>query len=302
MGTAALVSWQAPDARSWLRPPGPKDYKLTRGVLAARIGSARYPGAAVLGVSAAWRTGVGMLRYISPIEPLGGVAQGLPSAAAAVLAARPETLFGAGPCDAWLLGSGTDPADRVDAETTELNALHQGHAPLVVDAGALTTTLTRDITSAPAVLTPHIGEFRRLWAATGLPELAADADQAAAAARLAAHLSATVLLKSSTSIVATPSGRLLSVGPATPWLATAGTGDVLAGILGALVARHAPQVVTDPEVLGPLAATAALVHDAAARIASGDHTVDPALCTGSPITALDVANSVPAAIASLTAI
>lgn len=311
MSETTPVSWSTVDARRWLAAPGPDDYKLTRGVLAARIGAARYPGAALLGVSAAWRTGLGMLRYVAPLEAPGSDLHGLPSAAAAVLAIRPETLFGSGECDAWLLGSGTDPATRPSAETAALTALHEARTPLVVDAGALDTVLTReamlardaagarDTPLAPAVLTPHIGEFRRLWDAAGFSEPAPDDDRGGAAARLAARLSATILLKGSTSVVATPSGRLIKVGPATPWLATAGTGDVLAGILGALVARHASRVSADPEALGALAATAALVHDTAARIASGDDATDPARCTGSPITALDVVNSVPAAVASL---
>lgn len=305
MSDTTPVSWREVDARPWLAAPGPDDYKLTRGVLAARIGAARYPGAAVLGVCAAWRTGVGMLRYVAPLEVPGSDLHGLPSATAAVLAIRPETLFGSGDCDAWLLGSGTDPDSRPSAETAALTTLHEGGAPLVVDAGALDTVLerkamsARDAPLAPAVLTPHIGEFRRLWDAAGFSEPAPDDDRSRAASRLAARLSATILLKGSTSIVATPSGRLIKVGPATPWLATAGTGDVLAGILGALVARHASRASADPEALGALGATAALVHDTAARIASGDDAADPARCTGSPITALDVVNSVPAAVEAL---
>lgn len=295
--------WSARDAAEWLRPPDPSEHKVSRGVLAARIGSARYPGAAVLGVSAAWRTGIGMVRYVAPLAD----AQpefGLPTPAAAVLAARPETLFGEGTCDAWLVGSGTDAGVRSAEDTAVIERLHSGDAPIVLDAGALGSALTRTSTSAAVVLTPHLGEFRRLWAAADLGPLACKDDASTGSgtvsqttiARLAIHLSATILLKGSTSIVVSPGGRLLYAGPATPWLATAGTGDVLAGILGALVARHAGEVRADPETLAPLAATAALVHDTAARIASHDESSDPGLCTGAPITALDVAHAVPLAI------
>lgn len=291
---AGPVRWSPTDAREWLSPPDAKDHKVSRGVLGARIGSARYPGAAVLGVSAAWRTGAGMVRYAPPLADL-SPAFGLPSPAFAVLAARPETLFGEGPCTAWLIGSGTDPSDRSSAEQAALNLLQDAAAPLIVDAGALDTALERVgvPTLPPAVLTPHGGEFRRLWDAAHLGEFP---DHSTAACRLAAHLSATILLKGSTSLIASPRGRLIAVGPATPWLATAGTGDVLAGILGSLVAGHAAEVGADRELLAPLAATAALVHDVAARIASGDDSTQPDACTGAPITALEVVNAIPAAI------
>ncbi|BDZ65847.1 NAD(P)H-hydrate dehydratase [Agromyces mangrovi Wang et al. 2018] len=100
-----------------------------------------------------------------------------------------------------------------------------------------------------------------------------------------------VLLKGAVTHVAAPGGACLRVELATPWLATAGAGDVLGGILGALLATHHREVATDASVLAPLAATAAAVHGLAARRASG----------GGPIAALDVAEAVPAVIAELVA-
>lgn len=295
--------WTAAESRAWLRTPSANDHKVNRGVLGTRIGSSRYPGAAVLGVSAAWRTGVGMVRYVPPLGDSPSEF-GLPHPAAAILAARPETLFGDGACSAWVVGSGTDAEARSFAERETLERLQLGAAPLVIDAGALDTALARTAASGPAVLTPHLGEFRRLWDGAGFAPLPDDAAsdpavRAAAVSRIATKLSATVLLKGSITLIASPGGQLFSAGPATPWLATAGTGDVLAGILGALVASHATQVCTDPELLAPIAATAALVHDVAARLASGDGGQDPEFCTGAPVTALDVANAVPEAIRHL---
>lgn len=303
----ATERWDPARTARWLRVPGPADDKYRRGVLGVRTGSAAYPGAAVLGVSAAWRTGTGMLRYVPPADE-GPSELGLVPPAAAVLAARPETVFGepgGRPCDAWLIGSGTDPDARSDAETAALARILREDAPVVVDAGAL--ALAAEVAqegggsgvgnrrSAPLILTPHRGEFERLWRTSGLGELPEDwpgrdgtslAPLAAAAARLAARLGATVLLKGSTTLSATPVGRVFAIGPATPWLAAAGTGDVLAGILGALVACHAEEARRDPEVLGELGAAAAHLHDAAARQATGD---------GRPITALDVAEAIPGA-------
>lgn len=310
--------WNPDRAAAQLRRPCAADDKYRRGVLGVRTGSARYPGAAVLGVCAAWRTGVGLLRYAPPIEERASE-PGLPPPAAAVLAARPETVFGepgGRPCDAWLIGSGTDPAERPFAEREALLRLLRGPSPAVIDAGAL--DLVREARSgggptAPAILTPHAGEFERLWRDADLdalpggwaprppragsepPPTEAGARRDAAL-RLAERLAATVLLKGSVTVVATPRGRDFAWGPATPWLASAGTGDVLGGILGALVAARAEEVRADPELLGPLGITAALLHDLAARIASGDEEANGA---GRPITALDVAEAIPAAISRL---
>ena len=333
-----LSTWRPRNAAALLRTPGPHDDKYRMGVLGVRTGSNAYPGAAVLGVEAAWRTGAGMVRYEPPLDD-GSPAFGLPGPAAAVLAARPETVFGAARdshTDAWLIGSGSDPAARSAEETALLRELLAGAAPVVVDAGALGlgagvragesvgvlagsdaaaragadavsgAAMGAGMVRAPRILTPHAGEFAALWTAAGLGPLPTDAGQrrsprltededarADAAARLAAATGATVLLKGSVTVSATPGGFVARVGPATPRLATAGTGDVLAGILGALVAAHAAQVRADPELLGPLGATASLVHDAAARRAAGPES--------RPVTALDVARAVPAAAASLLA-
>lgn len=269
------------DIARWVREPGIDDDKYTRGVLGVRTGSAAYPGAAVLGVTAAWRTGIGMVRYASEAE----------EPVAAVLAARPETVFGEGRSDAWLIGSGTDPAARSFAEREALARLLRGDVPVVVDAGALKLALeiAEEGTLAPAILTPHLGEFERLWEAVHPGEPVAD--RGAAASRIAQKIGAAILLKGSTTIAASPDGSTIEVGPATPWLATAGTGDVLAGMLGALVASNAAAVREEPARLHEIGAAAAALHDAAARIASGT--------PGRPVTALDVANAVPDAIASL---
>lgn len=289
-----------------LRPPGPHDDKYRRGVLGVRTGAAHYPGAAVLGVTAAWRAGVGMLRYVPPVDDA-APPFGLPTPAAAVLAARPETVLGpptGRPCDAWVMGSGTDAATRSAAELGELRALLAGDAPLVIDAGALELVTAGADRSAPVILTPHGGEFERLWRSAQLGDLPDDWDsrgidpapRGAAAARLAAALDATVLLKGSVTVCASPRSRVLSAGPATPWLASAGTGDVLAGILGALVAGRSAEVHDDPDLLARLGATAALLHDHAARHAADDPRADG---SGHPITAADVAAAIPQAFAEL---
>ncbi|GAA1594127.1 ADP-dependent NAD(P)H-hydrate dehydratase [Leucobacter chromiireducens] len=298
------------DVAHWLRRPGARDDKYRRGVLGVRTGSALYPGAAVLGVGAAWRTGLGLLRYVPPVDDAASP-WGLPSPAAAVLAAHPETVFGpapegARPCDAWLIGSGTDPAARAAAETAALAALLAGSAPVVVDAGALglaaALSAAERTVAAPLILTPHAGEFTRLWQAADLGAVPAAlrspedvAGRGVAAAELAAVLGVTVLLKGSRTIAATPHGHQF-VGPeATPWLATAGTGDVLAGVLGALVAAQTEAVRQDPDLLAELGIAAAQLHDRAARIAAGGTGVQR------PITAGDVVSALPAAYAELAA-
>lgn len=294
------------DVRPWLTEPGAASNKVSRGIAGFRTGCPKYPGAAVLGVTAAWRTGVGMVRFVPPADDASAHLR-LPAPEAAVLAARPETVFGDGDASAWVVGSGTDPVTRSFSETAAIEQLLQATAPVVLDAGALGCAVHAP-SSAPRVLTPHWGEFTRLWKAVRLPEselLSAEdpaqvTARAAVCGQLAEKLGATILLKGSTSVVATPGGEALAAGPATPLLATAGTGDVLAGILGALVAGFSAghTEVQDRDLLH-LAASAAVLHDRAARIAT---RIDKVAHTGGhtpaakPITAMDVAEVLPQAV------
>ena len=284
------LEWTAEQAAGVLRMPTASDDKYSRGVLGVRTGSDRYPGAAVLGVEAAHRTGLGMVRYLGDERPT-----------ALVLARRPETVTADGRVQAWLIGSGTDDSERSAADTAALRELLAGSMPVVVDAGAL------DLVPgavAPVVVTPHDRELARLREAAGLPEISLTgprADREGAAVDTAAALGVTVLLKGSRTVVATPAGRVRTVVSPTAWLAAAGTGDVLGGILGALVAGAAEadagadgSAVLDADTLGALAATAAYVHGHAAAAAS-------AARSGGPITALDVAESVASVIGTLLA-
>ncbi|GAA1467429.1 ADP-dependent NAD(P)H-hydrate dehydratase [Microbacterium thalassium] len=263
--------------------PTATDDKYSRGVLGVRTGSERYPGAAVLGVEAAHRAGIGMVRYVGPPTPAG-----------LVLAARPETVTSAGRVQAWLIGSGTDPADRTDAETAALRGILAEGVPVIVDAGALDLAAHAEV---PLIVTPHAREhatLRRMLGlgATGDPALVGGVDdpddhaRRHAAAETARALDGVVVLKGSRTVVATPDGWTAVVDAGTPWLATAGTGDVLAGAIGAVVASTAEHGVAPA-----LAAAAGVwLHGRAAALAAAEHGE-----RGGPITALDVAANLPRA-------
>ena len=257
--------WNELAASECIRVPGPDDDKYSRGVLGVVTGSVEYPGAAVLGVEAASRTGLGMVRY------LGG-----PRATDLVLARRPEAVAGPGRVQAWLIGSGMS-APSADAYTAASAGL-----PTILDAGALQL---HEIVTGPTVLTPHYRELARVISVDPA-DIAADPAHWAAVA--SSQLGSTVLLKGHTTWVA-GGGLLLRVQAAPTWLATAGAGDALAGILGALIATHASALASDPALLARLAATASLVHGLAAERASG----------GGPLTILGLCAALPSTIASL---
>jgi hydroxyethylthiazole kinase-like uncharacterized protein yjeF len=257
-------------ARLWA-VPGAHDHKYTRGVVGMITGSARYPGAAVLGASAAVRSGAGMVRYLGDRDALG-----------AVLAVRPEVVGAEGRVQSWVLGSGlVDRDDRVQA------AIGSG-LPCVVDAGALASLPER--MSPQVLLTPHAGELSALLGERGE---AVDREQVEAEpvrwARRAHELTgATVLLKGAATIVANDAG--IWVAAAAPaWLGTAGAGDVLAGLLGTVLAGHAAEIAADPSRTAAYAAMGAHVHGRAAQLAN----------PGGPIAALDVADALGRAIAEL---
>lgn len=271
--------WTRDDTARLFRVPTADDDKYARGVVALRTGSPAYPGAAVLGVEAAWRTGAGFVRYV-----------GAERVADAVLARRPETVAGAdvgrSRIDAWVIGSGTDPTDRDDAEQAALEAIVAGDAAVVIDAGALDLA---GKARAPFLVTPHTREFARLQEQLGIST--SEEDRASAARRTADRVGGTVLLKGARTLIASPDGGVIAVDAGTGWLATAGTGDVLAGVLGAVLAANQGRPIAE------VAAAGAWIHGQAGRVAAGMSDGG----TGHPIVAMDVAAALPQAIADVLA-
>jgi len=259
-GTVHLVDigldLRTPDARQLtdddvgvhLEAPDADDDKYSRGVVGVVAGSATYPGAGVLCTGAALRTRPGLVRYA------GTAAEGVRAAwpEAIVSSGRPAE---AGRVQAWVAGPGMGTDDDARSVLAEVLA---GDLPVVVDADGLTMVaaqpeLVRD-RRAPTVLTPHDREFARVFGGDVGP------DRVAAARRGAAALGCTVLLKGDATVVADADGDAYVNGTGTSWLATAGTGDVLAGILGALLATGLPAAEA--------AAVAAHVHGRAGQRAA----------------------------------
>jgi ADP-dependent NAD(P)H-hydrate dehydratase / NAD(P)H-hydrate epimerase len=269
--SADYTAWTERDAAGLIAVPNDSDDKYSRGVLGVITGSTMYPGAAVLGVEAALRTGLGMVRYLGPERP-----------STLVLSRRPEAVTADGRVQAWLIGSGIDKVDGSESKKWMTTAVAQ-RLPLVLDGGALSLY---EGAAGPVVITPHFRELANL--------IGDDADTiakepGAAAAEAASRLGVTVLLKGHTTYVASPEGLLLSAQAAPSWLATAGAGDALGGILGALVATHSDEVLADPAVLARLAATASVIHGLAGERASA----------GGPVTVLDLATAVSTTVGAL---
>ncbi|MEU1326882.1 NAD(P)H-hydrate dehydratase [Streptomyces microflavus] len=262
-----LEALQYADVAALLPVPGGESDKYSRGVVGVVAGSERYPGAAVLAVAGALRGGAGAVRYVGP-------------GADAVIARFPEALVHAGPpskagrVQAWVVGPGL--GDGRWAEEAVADVLG-ADVPVLVDADGLRlldaeTVRTR---TAATVLTPHAGEAAALL---GVAREEVEAGRLAAVRELAARYRATVLLKGSTTLVAEARDTLVRVNPTgTAWLATAGSGDVLSGLTGSLLAAGlAPR---------DAASVGAYLHGLAARHGSG----------GAPVSAQDVADSIPAA-------
>jgi ADP-dependent NAD(P)H-hydrate dehydratase / NAD(P)H-hydrate epimerase len=260
--------------------PGPSSDKYSRGVVGIVAGTPTYPGAAVLSVLGALAAGPGMVRYVGP-----------PEVQALVHAAAPEAVTAEGRVQAWVCGSGFDPGSRAKGVAEQKHHVEEALAtdlPVVVDAGALELVDRRD---APTLLTPHAGELARLLTRLdagpdGPGEVTRDQVTAAplAHARAAAERTGcTVLLKGSHTLVVSPdaSRAVRSQADAPAWLATAGAGDVLGGLLGTLLAAG-----LDPLDAGALGA---LVHGVAADGAN----------PGGPVRITDVARRIPKTVATL---
>ena len=209
----AVEALQPDDVRALLPHPGDVAHKYTRGVVGVRAGSGTYPGAALLAVAGANTGLVGMVRYLGPAH-----------IADTVRAAHPEVV-GEGRVQAWVVGpGGGDDAPRMLADALA------DDVPVVVDADALHHV---DGPLPGCVLTPHAGE---LAAMLGTERELVEAEPLAHVRAAARRWDCVVLLKGHHTLVADPAGRTRVTTTGVPWLATAGAGDVLSGLVGALLA------------------------------------------------------------------
>ena len=229
LGPPAVEVLEAADVARLLPAGKAVSDKYSRGVLGVAAGSQTYPGAAVLCVGAALGSGAGMVRFA-----------GAPHAADQVRAHWPEAVVGAyegasvveaGQVQAWVVGPGL--GTGADAAAT-VEAILASDVPVLVDADALTVCAQHPDwlrrRTAPTLLTPHDREYARFGVAVG-------PDRLRAARSLAAELGVTVLLKGDATVVVDAVGPARVNDTGSPVLATAGTGDVLSGGIGALLAQ-----------------------------------------------------------------
>ncbi|WND35683.1 NAD(P)H-hydrate dehydratase [Streptomyces sp. BB1-1-1] len=261
---AELEALQHADVARLLPAPGAESDKYRRGVVGIAAGSARYPGAAVLAVAGALRGGAGAVRYVGP-------------AGDAVIARYPETLVSdqgpkrAGRVQAWVVGPGAGDDAGTVAEVLA------AEVPVLIDADGLRLADAEAVRgrTAPTLMTPHAGEAAALL---GVSREEVEGARLASARELAGRYGATVLLKGSTTVVAGAEGGPVRVNATgTSWLATAGSGDVLSGLAGSLLA--AGLSARDAGSAG------AYLHGLAGRFAAD----------GAPTGAHDVAGAIPGA-------
>ena len=289
---------QAPDVGALLPQPGGDSDKYRRGVAGIVAGSERFTGAAALAVGGAIRGGAGMVRLVSAAPAVAVVRLLWPEAVITVTGQdipAGEDVHAAGRVQAWVVGPGMGTDDQA---RDRLAAVLASDVPVLVDADGLTLLaahkglLSRD---APTLLTPHAGELGRLL---GADPADVESHRLEHARKAAASLGATVLLKGSTTVIATPDGRSVASqaetahpgttqdgaaqdgasqdglppvrvnSTGTSWLATAGTGDVLSGLAGSLLAQGLE--------VGEAAAAAAYLHGLAARLAAAGAGARPA--------------------------
>ena len=253
--------WRARDVKKCIIVPSELDNKYSRGVLGVITGSAKFPGAAVLTTASASATGLGMIRFHSN----SGLAH-------LVLHTNPEVVVQPGAVTAWLAGSGID-SKRYSDVTTWLrhrwfSLLSKQSVPTILDAGALHLAGKLD---QPTLITPHAGELARLLMERGITVTseAIEGNPKKWAVTASEKLGVVVLLKGSHTVVA-DGDSVIELPVSTPWLATAGSGDVLAGIVGALVATNYIEILNDRKRLSEVAASAAFIHNSAALLASRD--------------------------------
>lgn len=229
-----VVALTAADVAGRLPRPEAESDKYRRGVVGVVAGSDRYTGAAVLAVGGAVRGGAGMVRFASAPTPVQLVRARWPEAVTTVIEPGEDpraAIERAGRVQAWVLGPGMGTDERAHALA---RAVLGTGLPTVLDADGLTLLAAdRSLLRPDLLLTPHAGELSRLL---GVPRERIEANRLEHVRRAAGELGVTVLLKGSTTLVA-ETGRPVRVNTTgTPWLATGGTGDVLSGLAGALLA------------------------------------------------------------------
>ncbi|MGV3103620.1 ADP-dependent NAD(P)H-hydrate dehydratase [Rothia sp. 32237D007AR] len=277
------------DIEKYVTSPQATSHKYTRGVLGLLTGSDTYPGAALMSARAAVNTGVGMLRFAGTSSLNFQVQLTVPEAVCSL--DEPENLH----VDAWALGSGL----AGDAREAEALAVLSTGLPAVIDAAAvaLACRLVVDGLELQAhhILTPHAGELvdALTWLLALTPHLLQEQGTALLdpptrqqvethphrfANLLAQATGATVLLKGGTTTLAAPSGELFQVSSQNHWLATAGSGDTLTGILGALLARYQAEDPNPGALTGDyarLAGAAVHIHQLAAGLVHGSESSGP---------------------------
>jgi ADP-dependent NAD(P)H-hydrate dehydratase / NAD(P)H-hydrate epimerase len=275
----AIVSLQAADVAAILPEPSAESDKYRRGVLGLLAGSEQYTGAAVLASGGAIRAGAGLIRLVSAAPAVAAVRQRWPEVVLTTYdpSRAAEAIKTAGRVQAWAAGPGVGTDAIAQGLLAEVLA---SDLPVLVDADGLTVLSERPELlprRAPTLITPHAGELARLLRADRAD---IEARRLHYARLAAAQLGVTVLLKGSTTVIARPSDAepVLVNSTGSSWLATAGSGDVLSGLAGGLLAQGVEPAFA--------AAAAAYLHGLAARLAARD----------APIGASDLFGAVRAAI------
>lgn len=235
-------------AASWLPRLRAKAHKGERGKVLCVGGAPGMSGALRLSARAAFAAGAGLVHTLSPAESATLIAGAEPDVQARVWdggVESEELRVLLDQADALVVGPGLGRTPETRMRVTALLAsasprsARGGAAPVVLDADALTAfggaigELKASLAGRPAVLTPHLGEFRALYPAHAA---VAEQDPWSAAAAAAMEIGAVVLLKGVPTVIAHPDGQLLTVAAGNPGLATGGSGDILSGLIGAALA------------------------------------------------------------------
>lgn len=284
------------DIADVLTLPIAPDWKYSRGIVGLLTGSRSYAGAAVLTVLGAGRTGAGFIRYVGDT----------PMTYSLVLHAFPEAVAGEAPCDAWVMGSGVSLSDKADNSrittmrslmiqdsNSDYQTLWANGAPLlVVDGGCLEqyANLTADSASngggeylpsaSRTVLTPNTPELVRMMRVLGFENVNAEiieSDRMSWVGAARDALGCTVILKGAHTLIAPAilpdthhgeSPEIIQVTAPTYWLATAGSGDVLSGIMGTLLAQNHKRILSGDISVAQVAGAAVFLHGVAGALAS----------------------------------